>query len=55
MMWGVRIRALKDNHETDYWFDTLDSRETFIKRFSKDHFMIVEYLNEQLELLFDIR
>lgn len=55
MNYGIRIKALKDGNETDYWFDSMQTRDYFIKRFSQEHFIIVEYLSEQMELPFDIR
>jgi len=55
MMWGLKIKAKSDGNESVYWFDSMESRDQYIKRFSKDHYVIVEYIADQLELPFDVR
>lgn len=55
MMWGIRIKNKNTGFTMDYWFDLLESRDQFVKRFSKENYLIVEYMSEQMELNFDIR
>lgn len=55
MHWGVRIKSKRTNNEMNYWFDTQQQRDQFIKVFDKENYLIIEFLSEQMELNFDIR
>jgi hypothetical protein len=53
-MYGVRIRHRVMKTTSDYWFDTPEQMERQMKIFNPQKYEVIEYLDNQAALIFDI-
>jgi hypothetical protein len=54
-IYGVKLRSIRNDKETDYWFYTESEREQFILYRASWEYQIVEFLGEQASFDFDLR
>ncbi len=54
-IYGVRMKSIKNDTVTDYWFYTESEREQFILYRASWEYQIVEFLGEQTCFDFDLR
>jgi hypothetical protein len=53
-MYGVRIKRKSSEHLMTFWFDTPEQMERQMKIFNPQKYEVVEYLDNQAALIFDI-